>query len=103
MRNENPRPSHCKNIQHHSAWVSKRLVHQLSNAPLKNGDVNNPSNYNTIMIIPLFVKLFGSMVEHIINKRAEKEEKRAKGQESFRLKHSTIDHRITLIHIIEKV
>ena len=29
----------------------------------KSGDVNNPSNYRTIMINPLFAKLFGSMLE----------------------------------------
>jgi hypothetical protein len=69
----------------------------------KSGDVNNPSNYRTIMINPLFAKLFGSMLENIINKWAEKEDKCAKGQAGFRPKHSTIDHNITLRHIIEKV
>ena len=29
----------------------------------KGGDVNDPSNYRTIMINPLFAKLFGSMLE----------------------------------------
>lgn len=37
----------------------------------KSGDINNPSNYRTIMIDPLFAKLFDSMVEDIISKRAE--------------------------------
>jgi hypothetical protein len=34
----------------------------------KSGDVNNTSNYRTIMINPLFVKLFGIMLENIISK-----------------------------------
>ena len=34
----------------------------------KSGDVNNPSNYNTIMINPLLSKLYKSMVEQRINK-----------------------------------
>lgn len=37
----------------------------------KRGDVNNPSNYRTIMINPLFAKLFGSMIENRISKWAE--------------------------------
>jgi hypothetical protein len=69
----------------------------------KSGDVNNPSNYRTIMINPLFAKLFGSMLENRISKWAEEGDKRAKGQAGFRPKHSTIDHGITLRHIIEKV
>jgi hypothetical protein len=69
----------------------------------KSGDVNNPSNYTTIMINPLFAKLFGSMLEKRINKWVEEGDKRAKGKEGFRPKHSMIDHDITLRHIIEKV
>ena len=69
----------------------------------KSGDVNNPSNYRTIMINPLFAKLFGSMLENKISKWAEERDKRAKGQAGFRPKHSTVDHCITLRHIIEKV
>jgi hypothetical protein len=69
----------------------------------KSGEVNNPSNYRTIMINPLFAKLFGSMLENRINKWAKEGDKRAKGQAGFRPKHSTIDHGITLRHIIEKV
>jgi hypothetical protein len=68
----------------------------------KSGDVNNPSNYRTIMINPLFAKLFGSMLEKKISKWAEERDKRAKGQAGFRPKHSTVDHCITLRHIIEK-
>jgi hypothetical protein len=37
----------------------------------KSGDINNPSNYRTIMINPLFAKLFGSMLEKKINKWVE--------------------------------
>ena len=69
----------------------------------KSGDVNNPSNYRTIMINPLFAKLFGSMLENKINKWAEEIYKCAKGQASFRPKNSTVDHCITLRNIIEKV
>jgi hypothetical protein len=68
----------------------------------KSGDVNNPSNYRTIMINPLFAKLFGSMLEKKISKWTEERDKRAKGQAGFRPKHSTVDHCITLRHIIEK-
>jgi hypothetical protein len=42
----------------------------------KSGDVNNPSNYRTIMINPLFAKLFGSMLENRINKWTEEGDKR---------------------------
>jgi hypothetical protein len=69
----------------------------------KSGDVNNTCNYRTIMINPLFANLFRSMLENRISKWAEEGDKRAKGQTSFRPKHSTIDHCITLRHIIEKV
>ena len=69
----------------------------------KSGDINNPSNYKTIMINPLFAKLFGNMVEDKISKWAEVKEKRARGQAGFRLKHSTVDHGVTLRHIVEKV
>ena len=55
------------------------------------------------MINPLFGKLFGSLVEQKISSWAETEGKRAKGQAGFRPKYSTIDHSITLRHLIEKV
>ena len=55
------------------------------------------------MTNPLFSKLFGSMLEKKINKWAAKRDKSAKGKASFRPKHSTIDHCITLRHIIENV
>jgi hypothetical protein len=69
----------------------------------KSGDVNNPSNYRTIMIKPLFAKLFGSMLEKKISKWAKERDKCAKGQAGFRPKHPIVDHCITLRHIIEKV
>ena len=34
----------------------------------KSSDINNSSNYRTIMINPLFAKLFGSMLENKIRK-----------------------------------
>lgn len=36
----------------------------------KSGDINNPSNYRTIMINPLFLNLFSGIIENIINKWA---------------------------------
>lgn len=69
----------------------------------KSGDINNPSNYRTIIINPLFENLLSNMVENRISKWAVVKEKREKGQAGFRPKHSTVDHCITLRHIIEKV
>ena len=67
----------------------------------KSGNVNIPSNYGTIMIKPLFAKLFGSMLENKINKWAEERDNHTKGKACFRPKHSTFDHDINLRHIIE--
>jgi hypothetical protein len=69
----------------------------------KNGDINNPSNYRTIMVNPLMGKLFGSMIQRRISSWAEEEGKRAKGQVGFRPRHSTIDHCVTLRHLIKKI
>ena len=69
----------------------------------KSRDVNDPSNYRTIIINPLFAKLFGCMLENRISKWAEERDKRAKGHAGFRPKHSMVDRGITLRHIIEKV
>ena len=55
------------------------------------------------MINPLFGKLFGNLVEEKISNWIETEDKHAKGQASFRPKHSTIDHGITLRYLIDKV
>ena len=57
----------------------------------------------TLIILPLFAKLFGNKVENRISKWAEVKEKGARGQAGFRPKHSTVDHGITLRHIFEKV
>jgi len=50
----------------------------------KSGDVSNPSNYKTIMINPLFEKLFGSILENKISKWAEERDKHAKEKIGFR-------------------
>ncbi|XP_059075152.1 uncharacterized protein LOC131875139 [Cryptomeria japonica] len=78
-------------------WTASLAIHLF-----KSGDVNNPSNSRTIMIDPLFAKLFGSMIENRISKWVEENHKRAKGQANFKPKHSTVDHGITLRRIIEK-
>ena len=57
---------------------------------------NDPSNYQTIMIIPLLAKLYGIILEKKINGWLEMEGKRAKGQAGFRRNHSTTDHLLTL-------
>jgi hypothetical protein len=49
----------------------------------KNGDINNPSNYRTIMVNPLMGKLFGSMIERRINSWAEDEGKKGKRAGEF--------------------
>ena len=54
------------------------------------------------MTNPLFAKLFGSMIENKISKWTKERDKCAKGQKGFTSKHSTVDHCITLRHIIEK-
>ncbi|KAH9329440.1 hypothetical protein KI387_001548, partial [Taxus chinensis] len=69
----------------------------------KSGDINNPSNYRTIMVNPLFGELFGGMIERRISSWAKREGKRAKGKANFQPRHSPIDHCITLRHLIEKV
>ena len=69
----------------------------------KSGDINNPSNYRTIMINLFLAKNFSGMVENRISKWVEVKEKREKGQASFRLKHSTVDHGLTLRDVVEKV
>ena len=57
----------------------------------------------TIMINPLFENLFGSMLKNKISKCEKERDKCSKGQASCTLKHSRVDHGITLRHIIEKV
>jgi hypothetical protein len=45
----------------------------------KSGDKNNPSNYRTIMIIPILAKLYISIFENKISTWIESNGKRAKG------------------------
>jgi hypothetical protein len=101
-----------KTLAPHIMKIFKNIIQQgfptnwtvsLAIPLFKSGDVNNPSNSRTIMINPLFAKLFGSMLENRINKWAEEGDKHAKGQASFRPKHSMIDHDVNLSYIIEKV
>ena len=54
------------------------LTTSLAIPLFKSGDINNPSNYRTIMDNPLFAKIFGNMVENRISKWAEVKEKREK-------------------------
>lgn len=69
----------------------------------KRSDVNNYSNYRTIITNPLFAKLFGHMLKNKVSKWAEERDKCAKGKVGSRPKHSTVYHCITLWHIIEKI
>lgn len=69
---------------------------------LKSGDMNNPSNCQTIMISPLLAKLYVVILEKKIIVWLESKGKRAKGQASFRMHHSTIEHLITLRVIAEE-
>ncbi len=51
-------------------WTSSLAI------PLfKSGDINNPSNYKTIMINPLFANLFSGMVENRISEWVEVKER----------------------------
>ena len=68
----------------------------------KGGNINDLSNYRTIMVGPIMAKLFGCMMDRKISTWAEKNAKRAKGQAGFRAKHNTIDHLITLRVIMEE-
>ena len=56
----------------------------------------------TIMINPLFEKLFGRILKNKISKWTKEIDKCAKGQASCTPKHSTVNHGITLRHIIER-
>jgi hypothetical protein len=61
----------------------------------KNGDINIPSNYRTIMISPILAKLYGIILEKKISLWIESHGKRAIGQAGFRRYHSTADHIFT--------
>ena len=82
----------------HKPWTQSLII------PIfKSGDTNNPSNHQTIMIIPLLAKLYGIILEKKINNWLESEgPKLAKGQAGFRRKHSTTDHLVTLRIIVDQ-
>jgi hypothetical protein len=61
----------------------------------KNGDINIPSNYRTIMISLILAKLYGIILEKKISLWLESYGKRAKVQASFRIYHSTLNYLVT--------
>ena len=72
MGNEHSGTTHHGNIQqHHLQGFPRGWTTSLAIPLFKSGDMNNPSNYRTIMINPLFTKLFSSIVENRISKWAE--------------------------------
>jgi hypothetical protein len=68
----------------------------------KNGDINIPYNYRTIMISSILAKLYGIILEKKINIWLESHGKRDKGQARFRRYHSTMDHIVTFRIIAEE-
>ena len=68
----------------------------------KSGDKNDPSYYQTIMIIPLLDKLYSIILENKINEWLEMEGKHVKSQVGFRRNHSTTNHLVTLRIIAEE-
>ena len=76
--------------------------HNWVKALFKNGDKNQPTNYQTIMVGSCMSKLLGSILEQEISTWAENNNKRARGQAGFRPKHSTIDHLISLRVLMEE-
>ena len=68
----------------------------------KGGDVDNVSNYRTIMVGSIMAKLFGCIMEMKISEWAELNNKRAHGQAGFRKHHNTIDHLVTLRVLMEE-
>jgi hypothetical protein len=55
------------------------------------------------MIIEIFTKLIGRIMEKNNNKWVDEKDKRAIGQDGFRPKQTTIDHSLTLSHTIKKI
>ena len=55
------------------------------------------------MVNPLMGKLFGSMIELRIGSQEKDEGKGEKEQVGFRTNHYTIDHCVTLRHLIDKI
>jgi hypothetical protein len=68
----------------------------------KNGDINIPSNYRTIMITLILSKLYGIILEKNINLWLESHGKRDKGWSGFRRYYSTVDHLVTFRIISEE-
>ena len=80
----------------HTPWTQSFII------PIfKIDNKNNPSNYWTIMTIPLLAKLYGIILEKNINEWLEMEGKRAKDQAGFRRNHSTTNHLVTLRIVAE--
>ena len=68
----------------------------------KNGDKNNPSNYRTIMIIPLLSKLYEIILEKNVNIWLEILVKKVKGHAVVIRYHSAMDHLVRPRTIVEK-
>ena len=68
----------------------------------KNGDKNNPSNYRTIMIIPLLSKLYEIILEKNVNIWLEILVKKVKGHAGVIRYHLAMDHLVTPRTIVEK-
>jgi hypothetical protein len=68
----------------------------------KNGDRKISSNYRTIIIIMILVKLYRTILEKKISLWPESHDKRAKGQIRFRRYHSTVDHLVIFRIIVEE-
>jgi hypothetical protein len=71
-------------------WTQRLIVHIL-----KNGDSNIPSNYRTILISPILVKLYVIILEKKIILWLEMHGKTSKGHVRFRRYHSTVGHIVT--------
>jgi hypothetical protein len=77
--------------------------HQSLIVPIfKNGDINIPSNYRTIMISPILAKIYGTILENKISLWLKSHDKRVKGKDEFRIYHSTMDHLVTFRIIAEE-
>lgn len=77
-------------------WMQRLIV------PIfKSGDKNVPSNYRTIMISHILVKLYGMILEKNISTWLEIHGKRDKGKICFIRNHSTIDYLVTLRTIVK--
>ena len=82
---------------------SKPWTQRLIVPIFKNGDINIPSNYRTIMNSLILSKLYGITLEKKIIIWLKICGKRAKGQAGFRRYHSTLDHLVTFRIITEEL